>query len=244
MKGTYRFSHFLLAAIVLGTIMLTAAPDAKSQTIYTQNEGFFSPVLSSFFIRSNIVESTQKIGPMAGYRFNENFDIALHAEFFSNESKSLTEQSFNFSMMNVGILAGYTDRLSDKSPFTGRMELRAYRGFLFSSDTGGDTPRTISAVALSSVYYEMKVADNITVRPNVGTYVGYGDYQLPTTSHTSTNPTQAFNGFQFGPKVGFDTSIHISGNTTLTAVPALIMKYNQTSKTYNTDFEFSMVLNF
>jgi hypothetical protein len=244
MKGTYQFSHFLLAAIVLCSIMLTAVQDVKAQTIYTQDEGFFSPILSSFFVRSNIVESTQKIGPMAGYRFNENFDIALHAEYFSNESKSLTEQSFNFSMMNIGILAGYTDKLSDKSPFTGRVELRAYRGFLFSSDTESSTPRTISAVALSSLYYEMEAAENITFRPNIGTYVGFGDYQLPTTSHTSTNPTQAFNGFQFGPKVGFDTSIHISGNTTITAVPALVMKYNQTSKTYNTDFEFSMVLNF
>jgi len=224
--------------------MFTATTDVKAQTIYTQNEGFFSPVLSSFFIRSNIVESTQKIGPMAGYRFNENFDIALHAEFFSNESKSLTEQSFNFSMMNIGIHAGYTDKLNSNSPFTGRVELRAYRGFIFNSDTGGNTPHNLSAVALSSIYYPLEAASNITIRPNVGTYIGYGDYSLPTTSHTSTNPTQAFNGFQFGPKVGFDTSIQISGNTTLTAVPALIMKYNQATQTYNTDLEFSMVLNF
>ncbi|MGF1668994.1 MAG: hypothetical protein ACFCU6_00995 [Balneolaceae bacterium] len=244
MKGIKQILLFLVSIVLTGSLLSVTSTDTKAQTIYSQDKGLFSPILSSFYVRSNIVENTQKIGPMAGYRFNENFDIALHTEFFSNKSKALTEESFSFSMMNLGIIAGYSEKLSENSPFTGRVELRAYHAFLFSSDTEFSTPRSSSAIALASIFYPVEASASITIRPNIGTFVGYGNYQLPSTSHTSTNPTQAFNGLQFGPKIGFDTSINISGNTTITAVPALVMKYNQTTNTYNTDFEFGVVLNF
>ena len=236
---------YLTILVVIGSLFMTFTPqNASAQTMYKQESGFFSPILNSFFLRSNIVESTQKIGPMAGYRFNEKFDVALHTEYFSNESKALTEQSFNFSMMNLGLLAGFTNKLSENSPIISRVELRGYKAFLFSANTESTTPSSFSAVALTSFYYPVELAENITFRPNFGTYTGYGEYNLPTTSHTSTDPTQAFNGFQFGPKLGFDTSVSLSPNTSITAVPSVVMKYNQTRNTYNTDFEFNVVLNF
>jgi hypothetical protein len=196
------YTPCLLISIALLTMVITE--EAHGQTVYKQQKGVFTG-LPSFSVQGGTGNNEFLIGPWIGYRLDENLDIMLHAEYFSDET-------FDFSLMNIGLTAGYTTHTPS---FMWRNELRLYRAFnLSTSDETSPSPKAFSLSSFSTGYYSVPVSEKITLLPYAGLFGFFGTYEIPPTRTNYLSGHQ--DGFAFGPRFGFDVNIAFTPSFTWT----------------------------
>ncbi|NIT57430.1 MAG: hypothetical protein GWN00_14715, partial [Aliifodinibius sp.] len=99
--------RFVKATIIplLFFILLLTTTNIQAQTTYEDKPGFFTPVIESLYLQGGMFEDTQLIGPAVGYRFNNRYDISLHAEFLFSELKYRSINNPTLSILNLGVTA-------------------------------------------------------------------------------------------------------------------------------------------
>ena len=229
----------ILTCFILLLAIVGSPQEAKGQTVYKQEQGFFTPVLSSFYLRGGSVESTQKIGPAVGYRINQHIDVSLHAEYLSAEAKEFNLQNYDFSLLNIGLTGGYTRDLS-------KMKLRAeagvYRAFnLSTSENTAPEPESVSTRLYAGIYYPLTISKRISLFPNAGLAATTGTYRMPGIS---TELTQYSDGFLMGPQLGLDMNIEFSSGLIFTISPEIMINYSPVHSTSDTDFSLRFIINF
>jgi len=177
---------------------------SHAQTVYKQQKGIFTG-LPTFSVQGGTGNSELLIGPQIGYRLNENLDIMLHTEYFSDDT-------FDFSLINIGLTAGYTTHTPS---FMWRNELRLYRAFNLSiSDETSPTPKAFSVSSFTTGYYSVPVSEKITLLPYAGLFGFLGTFEIPPTRTNYLSGHQ--DGFVFGPRFGFDVNISFTPSFTWT----------------------------
>jgi len=190
------------AMILIALLSLAVVQKSHAQTVYKQQKGLFTG-LPSFSFQGSGNNSELLIGPWIGYRFDENVDLALHAEYFSDDT-------FDFSLMNIGLAAGYTFHTPS---IRWRNDLRLYRAFnLSTSEATSPTPKAFSVSSFSTGYYPFHVSHKITLLPYTGLFSFLGTYELPLTRTNYLSGHE--DGFVFGPRLGIDMNITFSPSFT------------------------------
>jgi len=194
------YTPCLLISIALLTMVI--AEEARGQTVYKQQKGIFSG-LPSFSVQGGTGNTEFLIGPWIGYRLDENLDIMLHAEYFSDET-------FDFSLMNIGLTAGYTTHTPS---FMWRNRLRLYRAFNLSTSEA-TSPKAFTLSGYTTGYYPIDVSNKITLLPYAGLFAFVGNKEMPPTRTNYLSGHQ--DGFAFGPRFGFDVNIAFTPSFTWT----------------------------
>ncbi|MCW9707698.1 hypothetical protein [Fodinibius salsisoli] len=215
-----------------------------SQTTYKSDPGYFTPVVKSFYLQGGSFENTQLIGPAIGYRINENHDLTLHAEYLSSDLGSEDDDTHNYSGLNVGFILGHSSADFAKSWLI-RSELSVYKSFNFDasgySSLNLDKPNLFSGQGSSAIYIRVPVSTSISLLPNAGGFLGYGDY---SPAYALAHFRQGFDGFQLGPQLGLDLLFKFSRDFYLALKPQYHIQYNLTHDTsggtlfFNTQFNF------
>ncbi|MBN2732134.1 MAG: hypothetical protein JXR26_06890 [Balneolaceae bacterium] len=236
-----RKSATAVFAITIRCTLFAGTSITRAQTIYKSDPGFFTPLLESFELRGGSLESTQLIGPAAGYRFNKKFDIALHTEFLSSERKFNTRPNSKVTLLNLGITFGHTRHFSESIKF--RSEVSLYKSFNFQVENYPDDsePSLNSALTSSSLYAVLPLSDTIRLLPNAGGFIGYGSYE-PVFS--ATDLTQGFDGLMVGPKFGLAGVFELSDDIYFSVTPAYHIRYFNKYDTSNSDLTIDFRLNF
>lgn len=227
--------------VLLFCCLIGLASVSHAQTTYKSDPGLFTPVVESLYLRGGSFEDTQLIGPTVGYRFNEKYDLSIHTEFLSTETKFNNANNRELSLLNLGIILGRTTALSEQ--FLLRSEASVYKSFNFSKKGYADLPEPslTSGMISSELYRELPLSGSISLLPNIGIFLGYGDY---TPAYTSASLRQEFDGFVVGPKFGFDASFRLSHSFYLTATPEYRIRYNTQNETSEGTLLFNIQLNF
>lgn len=214
---------------------------SHAQTIYNSNSGFFTPVVKSLYLQGGSFEDTQLIGPAVGYRFKQNYDLTLHTEFLSSETKFSDAGNPDLTLLNVGIILGRTTPLSQQLSL--RSEASLYKSFTLNTEGYADLPdpSLTSGLISSALYRQLPLSGSVSLFPHIGAFLGYGDY---TPSYTSANLRQGFDGFAIGPKLGFDASFRLSGSFFLIANPEYRIRYNTENENSVGTLLFNVQLNF
>ncbi|WP_445666437.1 hypothetical protein [Fodinibius sp. AD559] len=235
-----------LAKITITTllffVLLTTANITQAQTTYEDDPGFFTPMVESLYLRGGIFEDTQLIGPAIGYRFNNRYDLSLHAELLNTESNILIDAStIQLSILNLGLTAGQTNHWDNNLLL--RTELSAYHSFNLNLENyqGFADPSLTSILGVSSIYKSLSISENITFMPNIGALVGLGDYDPPVSSG---NLRQGFDGFVAGPQLGLDTKFSLGNSFSITAEPQYCLRYNFTNEYSTGTLTFNLLFNF
>ncbi|MDZ7756650.1 MAG: hypothetical protein U5K35_09620 [Rhodohalobacter sp.] len=176
--------------------------EAHSQTVYKQQKGVFTG-LPTFSAQGGTGNFELLIGPWIGYRLDENLDIMLHAEYFSDEA-------FDFSLINIGLTAGYTTHTPS---FMWRNEIRLYRAFNLSTSEAA-SPKAFTLSGFTTGYYPIDVSNKITFLPYAGLFAFAGNKEMPPTRTNYLSGHQ--DGFVFGPRFGFDVNIAFTPSFTWT----------------------------
>ena len=229
--------------LLISTIITTLATISisEAQTTYQSEQGFFTPVVESFYLRGGVFEDTQLIGPAIGYRFNNSYDVSLHTELLFSELKFNNSNNVNLSILNLGITAGQTNRWENKLFL--RNELSVYHSFNLNLEHYREStkPSLISVLGISSIYKSLSFSETITLMPNIGAIAGLGDYVPPISS---ANLRQGFDGFVVGPQLGLDTKFNLGKLFSLTAKPQYHFRYNLTNGDSKGTLTFNVILNF
>lgn len=154
----------------------TFATISKAQTIYKRDPGYYTPVLKSFYLRGGSIESTQLIGPSLGYRLDETYDISLHTELLFSEVTGNQQEPVKTSLVNIGVTFGHTARFTEALMI--RSEISLYKLFNFSIKNYPSIPDPVlsSVMGSSSIYTKLDISDTILLLPNIGGFLGYGEY--------------------------------------------------------------------
>ncbi|WP_322571219.1 hypothetical protein [Rhodohalobacter sp.] len=194
------YKPWLLISFALLTMVITQ--EAHSQTVYKQQKGVFTG-LPTFSAQGGTGNFELLIGPWIGYRLDENLDIMLHAEYFSDEA-------FDFSLINIGLTAGYTTHTPS---FMWRNEIRLYRAFNLSTSEAA-SPKAFTLSGFTTGYYPIDVSNKITFLPYAGLFAFAGNKEMPPTRTNYLSGHQ--DGFVFGPRFGFDVNIAFTPSFTWT----------------------------
>jgi|GEM_PF-860031 hypothetical protein len=217
---------------------------SKAQTTYKNDSGVFAS-LESLYLRGGSFEDAQLIGPAFGYRFNENYDVSLHTELLFSEQKFSSRENGNTSLLNLGLTFGHTARFSN--PFMVRSELSLYKSFNFNVE-GFDfeglpeipDPSLNSALGSSSFYVELPLSNTISLLPNAGGFLGYGEYDAPISD---AELTQGFDGFVAGPDLGLDFLFAFSDSFSMAITPSY--RHHLTDNApYDGEFSLNFQFNF
>ncbi|HLR26163.1 MAG TPA: hypothetical protein VK112_09875 [Fodinibius sp.] len=229
------------AAVLLLGILFGISSNSFAQTTYQSDPGFFTPIVKSLYLRGGVFEDAQLIGPAVGYRFNESYDVTVHTEFLSNEYKFNNSPNPKTTLLNLGVILGRTTDLSDQ--FLLRSELSLYQAITFNTEAYNDIsePSLTSGIISSSLYRSFPLSGSIFLLPNIGAFLGYGNYTPP---YSSTHLRQGFDGFIIGPKFGFDVSFKLSDSFYLVANPEVSIPLNKDSDEYGSTLLFNVQLNF
>lgn len=178
--------------------------NSHAQTVYKKQKGIFTS-LPTFSAQGGTGNSELLIGPQIGYRFNDKIDFVLHTEYFSDDT-------FDFSLMNIGLAAGYTIHTTS---IMWRNKLRLYRAFnLSTSDETSSMPKAFSVSSFTTGYYSFPVSEKITLLPYAGLFGFLGTYEIPPTQTNYLSGHQ--DGFVFGPRFGIDVNMAFSSSFTWT----------------------------
>jgi len=227
---------------ILICFLFICVSSATAQTIYKSDAGFFTPVLKSLYLKGGDFEDSKLIGPAIGYRFNEMYDLTIHTEFLSSEIKFLnTDTNPKANLLNLGAILGRTDKLSDKLIL--RSEASIYKSMIFNTDGYADRPKPslTSGMISSSLYREFSLSKSISLLPNAGAFLGYGNYSAP---FSSANLRQGFDNFLIGPRVGFDSSFKLSDAFFLVVKPEIMITLNREGEDSSGTLLFNILLNF
>lgn len=233
----------ILSAILAVLFAFITFSTSNAQTIYEKEQGFFTPVVKSLYLRSGIFEETQLIGPAIGYRFNNRYDISLHTELLTGKSELLRDvPKIRLSILNIGIKAGRTTRGQHGILF--RNELSLYRSFNLNIENyqGLTSPSLTSILGVSSLFKSLAISKSITFLPNIGGIIGFGDYQPPY--FISANLRQGFDGFIAGPQLGLDIRINITNSFSIVAKPQYRFRYNFAHEASTGTLTFNVLFNF
>lgn len=215
-----------------------------AQITYKSDPGFFTPVVESFYLRGGSFENTQLIGPAIGYRINESHDFSFHTEFLSSDLGSEGEDTPSYTGINVGFILGHSSADFAKNWLI-RSELSVYKSFNFDatgySDRDLKDPNLFSGQGSTAIYIRVPVSTSISLLPNAGGFLGYGDY-APTQA--STHFRQGIDGFQVGPQLGLDLLFKFSRNFYLALKPQYHIQYNLTHGTSGGTLFFNIQFNF
>lgn len=236
-------THKIILLISTLFIILLTTSVSYGQTTYEKEPGFFTPVVESLYLHGGIFEDTQLIGPALGYRFNNKYDLSLHAELLSAESEALMDApTIQLSILNLGITAGQTTRWQNGILF--RNELSLYRTINLNLDNyqGLESPSLTSLLGTSSFFKSLRISESITFLPNIGGIIGFGDFQPPL--FTSANLRQGFDGFVAGPQIGLDTRFSLGDSFSITAKPQYRLRYNFTHDQSKGTVTFNVLFNF
>lgn len=195
---------------------------SKAQTIYKSDSGLFTPIVKTLYLRNDPLENTQLIGPAIGYRFNKNYDLTLHVEYLSTSYD--LNNDFKLSLLNLGFILGRTRHLSSANML--RSKLSVYHSFTFGNEglpTNFQDPSLNSVLFSTSFYHQLGSSGSVSFLPNVGAFLGYGDYQ---PAYSSASLRQGFDGFVFGPRLGFDVSFQLSDSFYLIINPDYQLRVN------------------
>ncbi|WP_171032839.1 hypothetical protein [Fodinibius saliphilus] len=212
---------------------------SHAQTTYKKDSGFFTPIVKSLYLRGGFFEDAQLIGPAVGYRFNSRYDITLHTEFLSNEYNSGLRPTLKMSLLNLGVILGRTADLSDR--FLLRSELSVYQAITFNTEGYNNIPEPslTSGMVSSSLFWNIPLSKSISLLPNLGAFLGYGNYSAP---YSTASLRQGFDGFIIGPKVGFDVPFRLSDSFYLVVNPKVNIPLNK--EEYGSTLLFNVQLNF
>ncbi|MCW9707699.1 hypothetical protein [Fodinibius salsisoli] len=229
------------ATVLFLLLFLGFSSISHAQTTYKSDPGFYTPVVKSLYLRGGVFEDAQLIGPAVGYRFNERYDVTVHTEFLSNEYKFNNSPNPKTTLLNLGVILGRTTDLSDQ--FLLRSELSVYQAITFNTEAYNDIsePSLTSGIISSSLYRNFPLSGSISLLPNIGAFLGYGNY---TTPYSSAHLRQGFDGFVVGPKFGFDLSFKLSDSFYLVANPEVSVPLNKDSNEYGSTLLFNVQLNF
>jgi len=181
------------AFILFLCFVFTIISNVSAQTTYKSDAGFFTPVVESLYLRGGDFEDTKLVGPAIGYRFNEMYDLTIHTEFLSSEIKFFNNNTNpKTNLLNLGAILGRTDKLSDKLIL--RSEASIYKSITFNTEGYGEhpNPSLTSGMLSSSLYREFSLSKSISLLPNAGTFLGYGNFTAP---YSSANLRQGFDDF-------------------------------------------------
>ena len=170
------------------------------------------------------------------------YDLTIHTEFLSSEIKFLNNNTNpKTNLLNLGATLGRTDKLSDKIIF--RSEATLYKSINFNTEGYADLPdpSLTSGMISSSLYREFSLSKSISLIPNAGAFLGYGNY---TALYSSANLRQGFDGFIIGPRVGFDTSFKLSDAFYLVVKPEIEIPLNGDNEDSGATLLFNIQLNF
>jgi len=173
---------------------------------------------------------------------NEMYDLTIHTEFLSSEIKFLnTDTNPKANLLNLGAILGRTDKLSDKLIL--RSEASIYKSMIFNTDGYADRPKPslTSGMISSSLYREFSLSKSISLLPNAGAFLGYGNYSAP---FSSANLRQGFDNFLIGPRVGFDSSFKLSDAFFLVVKPEIMITLNREGEDSSGTLLFNILLNF
>jgi len=220
MNEKLQTSRLFTAIFITSCLIMSLTKISHSQTTYKKDAGFYTPILKSLYLRGGVFEDTQLIGPAVGYRFNKQYDLTLHAEFLSTEYNATNR----LSMLNVGLILGRTKQLSDTNML--RSEFSVYHSF--NLDIEGlpqelQDPSLTSTLLSISFYHRLGSLNSIKFLPNIGGFIGYGNYQPP---YSTANLRQGFDGFVLGPRLGFDVSFELFDSFILVAKPEYRLRFN------------------
>lgn len=228
-------------ATALFFLFLFLSSVSFAQTTYKSDPGFFTPVVKSLYLRGGVFEDAQLIGPALGYRFSERYDITVHTEFLSNEYQFNNNPNPKTTLLNLGVILGRTTDLSDQ--FLLRSELSLYQAIIFNTEAYNDIsdPSLTSGIISSSLYRSFPLSGSISLLPNIGAFLGYGNYTAP---YSSAHLRQGFDEFIVGPRFGFDVSFKLSDSFYLVANPEINIPVNADDKSYGSTLLFNIQLNF
>ncbi|GAA5523034.1 hypothetical protein LQ318_13935 [Aliifodinibius salicampi] len=231
-------------AVIVLLLFFSFSTISFAQITYKSDPGFFTPVLKSFYLRGGSFENTQLIGPAIGYRINESHDFTLHTEYLSSDLGSEGKNTPKYSGINVGFILGNSSADFAENWLI-RSKLSVYKSFNFNatgySDRNLKDPKLFSGQGSTAIYIRLPVSTSISLLPNAGGFLGYGDYS-PTQA--SAHFRQGIDGFQVGPQFGLDLLFKFSRNFYLALKPQYHIQYNLTHDTsggilfFNTQFNF------
>jgi hypothetical protein len=214
--------------VVLASFLLASSFQANAQTIYKKDRGFFMLGLQSYHNNLTFLS----FGPAVGYRFGKHFDIRLHPQFlFASGVNTFGSPSFkkHLSVLNLGLIGGYTTRLTDRWQIHAQLAL--YKIFQFDADQyiqNYNKPNPNSGVGSLSFYYKIPISRIVAFYPNAGMVFGYG---VETKSfmyvdkhgyfHDFGNPHLAdhVSGLVSGVRLGFDMLFKFFPNFYFTLSP-------------------------
>ena len=224
----------IFSSLIFFCMLFAFSSNAKAQTIYKSDAGYFASIESLYFRGGNI-ESAQLIGPAFGYRFNKKYDLSLHTEFLFSEFKFDGSENGNTSLLNLGLTLGRTTRFSER--LMARSELSLYKSFNFRVEGFSEIPNPslTSAQYATSLYATLPLFGTLSLLPNAGGFLGYGEYDPPVSD---ANLTQAFDGFVAGPKLGLGFLFAFSDAFHMTFAPTF--RYHLTD---NAPYEGEINLN-
>lgn len=234
--------HMKKTATVLSLCLLVGLSlNSHAQTTYKSDSGLFTPVVKSLYLRGGVFEDAQLLGPAVGYRFNERYDLTIHTEFLSNEYKFDNNPNRKTTLLNLGVILGRTNSFSEQ--YLLRSELSFYQAIIFNTEVYNDIsdPSLTSGIISSSLYRKLPLSGSISLLPNGGVFLGYGNYRAP---YSSANLRQGFDGFVVGPQFGFDVSLELSDSFYLVANPEINIPLNTNDNKYGNTLLFNVQLNF
>lgn len=226
-------------SISLAVCLLTLSVQVTAQTVYKQEEGFYTPVINTFYMHGGGFENATHIGTMVGYRFGGRYDVGLHTEFLTS---SFTQGKVDFSLVHLGLLGGYTRGITENIPLWFRFQLAAYRTFMIK-ECEGCYPEmaAVSISATPALYYDMPVLSWLTFYPNAGFLTGIGNYSIVTTT---TDLAQAIDFFIFSPQLGLDTKLEISSFLSVVLKTRYWAGYKGMQSISDNKFQVMLRLNF
>lgn len=230
------------ACSILLCFLFICMSNVSAQTTYKSEAGFFTPVVESLYLRGGDFEDSKLIGPAIGYRFNEMYDLTIHTEFLSSEIKFLNNNTNpKTNLLNLGAILGRTDKLSDNLIL--RSEASLYKSITFKTEGYADRPKPslTSGMISSSLYRKFSLSKSISLLPNAGAFLGYGNY---TTPYSSANLRQGFDNYLIGLRLGFDSSFKLSDAFYLVVKPEIGIPLNGEDEDTGATLLFNIQLNF
>lgn len=230
---TKKCTLYAVSVLCVLFLSLASVQTSWSQTIYKQEKGLFTGIPTLHF-SSGQLQSFNRIGPWAGYRFNKNMDLRIHVEFINSEERLLSEE---FSLTNIGLTSGYTHHMPR---LKWRSSLSIYR--IINVNIGEHarfSPEGLSATASSGLYVPVKLSNRITILPQGNLHAGTGNAQIPNGTLSGHS-----DGFFASTSLGLDLNMAFTPFTFTLGVGYVFSLTDQDDLTPNSGMFINMAFNF